>query len=182
MQTQWEEVSGTNAHRTKKPHRDRIVAATRRRIKAVKIKKRREEMRSITKEDVVWSAGFFEGEGNICCTKGGRSVSANQKDHAPLLKLQHLWGGRIRPFKAKQNGKVYLTWQWTLSGKKARLFLREIRPYITTPLRKQEIKLYFEFYQTTPHSKRREEILNWQKTRIAKRNKRCEAEIRQYEL
>ena len=132
--------------------------------------------------DIAWSAGFFEGEGSICLNDAGRWVSANQKDKAPLEKLQRLWGGTIKVFKTRLKGKNHGLWQWSLYSKKALPFLKAILLYIPTPLRREEIEKYIEFYTLEARSKQRRQITDWAKIRIAERNARCEAEIVQYEL
>lgn len=63
-------------------------------------------------EDIIWSAGFMEGEGSAGFYKAaGRSsrlcLSATQKDIAPLELLKDLYGGNI----IKNEDRDYYVWQ-----------------------------------------------------------------------
>ena len=50
--------------------------------------------------DYAWAAGFYEGEGSIVFTgNSGLVLSIAQVTEEPLLKMQKLFGGKIKPKK-----------------------------------------------------------------------------------
>lgn len=46
----------------------------------------------VDREQLAWAAGFFDGEGNTCCTKGGVRVQVWQCDREPLDRFHSIVG------------------------------------------------------------------------------------------
>ncbi len=86
-----------------------------------------------TERDILFFAGFYEGEGSACAGKNGSCiVQVPQKDPEVLYRARSLWGGSIRP-----NGRgIYV---WVMSGDRGRLFLQTIYPFLSGR-RKEQIE------------------------------------------
>lgn len=113
--------------------------------------------------DTAWAAGFFEGEGGLTIGfyNSGYSghVDATQNAREPLDKLQELFGGKVR----RQS-----SWHvWQLPSKTALPFLKQIYPYIVSPLRKKEIAIYTAFWNTIDHDLR-DAYLDWWEQRLGR--------------
>jgi hypothetical protein len=90
--------------------------------------------------DLAWAAGFIDGEGCINITKryakynnGGKlyhsiSLSANQISKEPLLKLQEMFGGKVRAVKPVGNRRP--SFAWIIYTKAARDALALMLPYL----------------------------------------------------
>lgn len=79
-----------------------------------------------TRDDLLYFAGFYDGEGSVCAAKnGGCIVQVPQKDPEPLFRGRSLWGGSIRQPAGRD------IWVWVMSGDRARLFLQAIYPFVT---------------------------------------------------
>lgn len=80
-----------------------------------------------TRDDVVFFAGFYEGEGSAC--KHGDSaivVQVPQKDPEMIVRGRSLWGGSIRP--SNDRGVSV----WVMSGDRARRFLIDVYPFLSS--------------------------------------------------
>lgn len=84
-----------------------------------------------TEKDVIFFAGFYEGEGSAC-RHGKKSivVQVPQRDPEVLFRARSLWGGSIR-----QDYREISV--WVMSGDRARKFLIEIFPYLSSRRQKQ---------------------------------------------
>jgi hypothetical protein len=89
----------------------------------------------ITMRDIIWTAGFYEGEGSC---SGGHSTQAKiaQKDPWALERLQRWYGGSIGQWKQGRGMGIY---QWLLSGSRARGFLLTIFTFLS-PRRRAQVK------------------------------------------
>ena len=61
--------------------------------KAYQSPKHHKPTKRATTEDIVWAAGFFEGDGTCSGTAG--NASATQKSRWPLDKLREVFGGTV---------------------------------------------------------------------------------------
>lgn len=87
-----------------------------------------------TRDDVLFFAGFYEGEGSACGHKtGGTIVQVPQKDPEVLYRARSLWGGSIR----QPSGRDVRV--WVLTGDRARRFLQAIYPHLSSR-RKEQIE------------------------------------------
>lgn len=94
-----------------------------------------------SREDVIFSAGFYEGEGycgRVSAARNGIAMHVGQKDPEILHRLRDWWGGSIRLAKRSGVNQVSM-FIWLLSGDRARHFLRSIYPYLSVR-RKQQIE------------------------------------------
>lgn len=105
---------------------------------------------------VAWAAGFIDGEGTICISKGRPSkngvsprynlvVQAGGTRLEPLLRLQSLFGGSIHNHSsgAKEGWKPYFIWY--ISTLKAVSCLKRILPYLT--IKGEQVSLGLELQQ-----------------------------------
>jgi hypothetical protein len=85
-----------------------------------------------TRDDVLYFAGFYDGEGSARrTTTGGVTVLVPQKDPEPLFRARSLWGGSLR----RPTGRDITV--WVISGDRARNFLIAIFPFLTARRKKQ---------------------------------------------
>ena len=88
--------------------------------------------------DIVWSAGFFDGEGSVILvptknTKRGRNynlrITMGSTYLPALLRLKELWAtGHISPYKATPRRKPM--WVWNIHSNNACRILEHIFPYL----------------------------------------------------
>jgi hypothetical protein len=86
-----------------------------------------------TRDDLMYFAGFYDGEGSASQSGKACIVQIPQKDPEPLYRGRALWGGSLR----RPNNRDI--WVWVISGDRARLFLQAIYPYVTQR-RKEQIE------------------------------------------
>ncbi len=84
----------------------------------------------ITVEDVVWAAGFLEGEGTFIVAYSPR-VQAAQASLPPLEKIKTLFGGTIAK-KKRYKGTHTQAYVWTISGDGAVILMKLIYPYMSS--------------------------------------------------
>jgi len=90
--------------------------------------------------EIAWAAGVYEGEGNFT----GDVARVVQKDKWLPDELQRVFGGKVKPYIRKKDGKRY--WHWTLSGQNARGFILTIFTFLS-PRRKAQILKYPLFFK-----------------------------------
>ena len=110
---------------------------------------RRSDRIEIDKQDLIWIAGFFDGEGHIDIAiykssyTGGLIVNVSQNQaHSDVLYLFCYWGGRV--FKGNKVG----LYRWQSYAWEAQNFLQDILPYLKIKQRAAELAIQF---QTTMH-------------------------------
>jgi len=85
----------------------------------------------MTRDEIIWLAGFFDGEGCVGIYVHGAykhlalSVQVSQKDSSVLHWLGDNWGSSVY-----DNVDDSSRNSWTITGKKARLFLADIVPHL----------------------------------------------------
>lgn len=91
------------------------------------------------REEVLWAAGFFEGEGSV----SKRSVTAVQVDPWPLLRLIQTFGGSLgnKPRDGDEKNKRPC-YQWHVCGAQGRMFVALILPHLS-PRRRAQIETKF---------------------------------------
>ena len=88
-----------------------------------------------TECQMMWIAGFLEGEGCFCPMSGTDKrarISANQKQREPLEKLLRWLGGRIYTSHTRE---MHI---WMLRGEAAKILLPKLRP-LMSPRRQGQI-------------------------------------------
>lgn len=79
-----------------------------------------------TRDDVLFFAGFYDGEGSACgASNGSTIVQVPQKDPEVILRGRSLWGGSLRQPKGLD------IWVWVMSGDRARKFLQDVYPFLS---------------------------------------------------
>jgi hypothetical protein len=107
-------------------------------------------------EQLVWAAGFFDGEGSVGIAKqerlGGKrrnwktavsyvlGVAICQKDPRPLELVHQMFGGHFYPYQVK--GVTY--WRWHTWGGIALRFMQAIRPYVVLKGERLDIGIEFQ--------------------------------------
>lgn len=71
----------------------------------------------VKRDDIMWAAGFLEGEGCFQSSRNTALITATQVQESPLLKLDSVFGGKIRYF-SRRNPSGYVTnyYRWELYG------------------------------------------------------------------
>lgn len=88
--------------------------------------------------DIAWTAGFLEGEGSFTCWGKSATVTASQVQPEPLLRLRHLFGGKLYRY-APQNPKHSPFMRWHLTHRDARGLMMTIYG-LMSPKRKDQIQ------------------------------------------
>lgn len=84
-------------------------------------------------QDIVFAAGFYEGDGS-CCAKGHSvGVTVSQKDCEVLDWLRSRFGGNVYQSKSRLS-------QWQISGARARGFLQSIYGLLSSRRQRQALK------------------------------------------
>ena len=93
-----------------------------------------------TPHDIIWAAGFFEGDGTCRRLVIGGTEDARicQKNREPLDKLRRLFGGSVVPQVDKRNSEWEL-WRWVVTGARARGFLMSIYELLSSR-RQQQVR------------------------------------------
>jgi len=110
-------------------------------------------------ELLIWSAGFFDGEGCINISKQSRkygrnrdltsinyglNVSVCQKDPRPLEILHDMFGGHFYSYDVK--GNTY--WRWHIWSHMAVRMLNAVQPYLILKQDRADIGMDFHFKLT----------------------------------
>lgn len=96
-----------------------------------------EATESPTEFDIVWAAGFMEGDGYFGKNITTQSAEFNQKDEWVIRRFQALFGGAVGQIH-KQGFKKATYWRWRISGERARRFMRNVYEYLS-PYKKHQI-------------------------------------------
>ena len=105
--------------------------------------------------DIIWAAGFIDGEGCIKISRQKVSygfkyrhimqLHVTQKVKFPLKTLSKLFGGKI--YKSTDNRHVgHSRYEWCISGPAAFKALRILQPYLKLKQDECDIALYAEKY------------------------------------
>jgi hypothetical protein len=89
---------------------------------------------SVALPEVMWAAGFYEGEGSLW----DRSVKLSQVNIWPLLKVQKLFGGSMRLETKRSSINHKPIWVLYISGARGRDFVEAIYPHLS-PHRQAQI-------------------------------------------
>lgn len=96
-------------------------------------------------DDIIWSAGFPEGEGSagLYAKKDGQPIlqmSAQQKFREPLDVLQDLYGGSVYESESRE---IY---GWSVSGRSALHAIRAVLPYMRSSYKVEQFESSVEKY------------------------------------
>ena len=104
-----------------------------------------------TKEQNIYMAGFFDGEGCIGINKAPSKrvrdryrveVQINQVDRRPLVLFQERYGGTLSKHeRSKKNPKWQDIWHWLISDRRAKALIKDLLPYCIVKKRDLEVAL-----------------------------------------
>lgn len=93
----------------------------------------------VTREELAWAAGFFDGEGSVGVYGAGSTmVSITNTHHLTVLWFRDHFGGSIRPL-LRSCLTQKPAWQWTLTGPVARRWLSTVLPWLHEKAAQAEI-------------------------------------------
>ena len=93
-----------------------------------------------TPHDIIWAAGFFEGDGSCKPYRNGSTyLTITQKDTWVLEKLRRLFGGSIGPHHIDKARPELNNSHWQLCGARARGFLMSVYE-LMSPRRQAQIQ------------------------------------------
>ena len=99
----------------------------------------------MTKEDIIYAAGFIDGEGCITTSTGRTfriTIANTNKD--VLDWLQSIFGGHVNNQHLPKNTKHNIAWKWVIcAGDKLVLFLDLVAPYLR--IKKREAMLVRDY-------------------------------------
>ena len=104
----------------------------------------------MSKTDLAWVAGFFEGEGSVrinSFTKrnwGALIVSVCNTDKSIIEWFYKNWPGCFKRATGT-NGNRKEAWVWVIASKKAEAFLKEIKPHIKRDIVLEKISTALKF-------------------------------------
>jgi hypothetical protein len=103
-----------------------------------------------TEQDVIWAAGFVDGEGSVTIVsrrsnQGPRRtyllrLTVGQRIRPPLLRLHGLFGGNVSEH-ALGNSGCYV---WTANGHRASEALTAMRPYMSVKTEQADVAVRFQ--------------------------------------
>lgn len=109
-----------------------------------------------SQEDLIWAAGFFDGEGCVCIQRQMRGkhnktyhyldISVFQNDRSAVELLMGMFGGRIA---AEDRG-----WKWRACGPTAGVALQELMPFLRVKRSQAEIAVRFQDRRIPPGQNR----------------------------
>lgn len=105
--------------------------------------------------DVIWAAGFFDGEGCVRTTASAGKARATMArctiintDPRPVTKFHEMFGGCVY---VRENA-LRLNWrrayEWTIQGAELDAFVRQILPFAVT--KREQLELLVEFRKLMP--------------------------------
>jgi hypothetical protein len=102
------------------------------------------------RDDIVYCAGFFEGEGSVRIQNHGRrsrclqlQVTVVQATLEPLDLFKKLFGGSIARRQMRYRGGYRNLYTWVASSKSGEIFLRTVYPYLR--IKKEEARIALQY-------------------------------------
>ena len=100
------------------------------------------------KEQHIYLAGLFDGEGCVRLSRGGKNRRYHQlycricnTNPEPLKLCQKLFGGSVLPHGKKMRQNHRISWHWYISSRKAESFLKAIQPYVIIKKDEGQVRL-----------------------------------------
>jgi len=106
----------------------------------------------MSKADLAYAAGFFDGEGNIGITIKHQEgyaqyfifASVASTDEWACRRFHFMFGGYVRKRPPRKNPSHKPCWDWRVSSRQASNFLREVFPYLHLKRDRAELALKFQ--------------------------------------
>jgi len=96
----------------------------------------------LTRTDLYYLAGFFDGEGSIGVAGASLSVRVVNTYKPILERFQKAWGGSVDTHR-KGDDKSRLCWVWRLYGDNAEQFLNDVVPILREKAPQAYLGLHF---------------------------------------
>lgn len=115
------------------------LASARRRLKVRRLRKLDPALSPTiraTAHDIIFAAGFYEGDGSCYHRGHSMGVTITQKDRGILDWLRSRFGGNVY----KQRGPARTLFQWQISGARARGFVQSVYGLLSPRRQHQIIK------------------------------------------
>lgn len=95
--------------------------------------------RVTTSDELLWAAGFFDGEGSACLATVGEgryvNLSVSQVEREPLDRFAAAVGGKVHgPYPREGRSPIH---QWRAQGARARDIAERLAPHVCGPKREQ---------------------------------------------
>jgi len=118
----------------------------------------------LDEKDLIYLAGFFDGEGNVCIAKHFRGELDRQKN--PSYKLQIVIGSTDRSVLLEFHEKTQLgniciqrpsyknakaLYRWQMGSRNAKEFLEALLPYLRIKRQQAELAIAFQNYQDSKY-------------------------------
>ncbi len=94
----------------------------------------------MTRDDIIWAAGFFDGEGTVGAYNGAVIAAVVNTYRPSVVWLQDRFGGSVVKVR-DQHDHVRAAWRWTVCGSAARRFLSTVLPWLQEKLPQAEVAL-----------------------------------------
>ncbi len=108
----------------------------------------------VKRDDIMWAAGFLEGEGCFQSTRNTALITATQVQESPLLKLNSVFGGKIRFFSRRNpSGCVTNYYRWELYGAAAVGMMMTLFS-LMSPKRRSAIETAIHRWRNAPGQRR----------------------------
>jgi hypothetical protein len=108
---------------------------------------------NLSRRELAWAAGLFEGEGTVTIATGGRArrytrlvVTLSSTDREIIDFMQSRWAGSVKSYQPSGNAK--LAHSWLLSGSRAGAFIGQVLPFVFTNRVKAKMNLAIEAQST----------------------------------
>lgn len=107
-------------------------------------------MTQIERDDIIWAAGFFDGEGYVGIS--GKPGGANYKlratvtncDPRPVEEFKRMFGGSVTVTNmAKYNPRARTRYTWEISGRKVSEVLQLLLPFFRDKQEQAELAISF---------------------------------------
>ena len=104
-----------------------------------------------SRDDLIYLAGFFDGEGSVMAKKGGLNclitLSISNTDLDVLQWIAQTFGGQVA---THHNPTPYTrknAWKWELHGEAAIKLLQELIPFLKTKKERAQIAITYPLYK-----------------------------------
>ena len=101
----------------------------------------------MSRDDLIWAAGFFDGEGCVLIRKNGRTyvvrITVSQVNPTPVRLLKDLFRGHIS-YQQPKNKNWSAQWKWEQDSKSAVETLKLLLPFLKVKADVAELAIEFQ--------------------------------------
>jgi hypothetical protein len=91
-----------------------------------------------TRDDLMWAAGFLEGEGSFTRPSGSERIDCAQVDWWPITRLMRIFGGSVYPASKPYIDRARFQVLWIATGSRAGGVMMTLYPFLS-PRRRAQI-------------------------------------------